>query len=888
MNKLGLAKITWYNNENEVCRMEKIILVDGNNLLFRSYYATAYNGSMMSNSKGFPTNALFGFANMMNKIVLEEKPTYMIVAFDKGKTFRHAEYKDYKGGRSETPDELKMQFPKAKEMLTYMGIRYYEIDNYEADDILGTFATYCDKDPNFVGTIISSDKDLLQLISDDVDMKLLKQKDYIRYNKKTFHEAYGIDPIHVIDLKALMGDPSDNIPGVRGVGEKTALKMLQDYGTLDGVYEHLDAFTPKMREKLETSKEDAYMSYHLATIVRDVPMEISMEDVKCGVKDHEQLNHLYEELEFYSFLRKEEKEMPSTIHANHNFKTIHNMDEVQLSKPSAGYLEILGVNYHTAPILGLAIYNDEDSFYIPFEVLKQNLDKISKWIHYTYDYKKIYTALKWHQVDLKNIEFDTMIAAYLLDYNIKDDIAYLANQFDYEIPFYENVFKKLKTKEIYEEENPEITAYHAILKAQFIYETRDLFEQKLKEEDLSNLFHEIELPLARVLANMEYNGVHIDQDALKKMGEEIQIKIELVEQDIYNDAGCKFNISSPKQLGEILFEKLNLPHGKKNKSGYSTSVDILNKIKNEHPIVDKIIEYRMLTKLYTTYVEGLMNTILSDGKIHTIFTQTLTRTGRLSSIEPNLQNIPIRYEYGRLIRKAFVPSKDSIILSGDYSQIELRILAHMAHVVSLIDTFKREVDVHTKTAADIFKVEENQVTKEMRRIAKAVNFGIIYGISSYGLSENVGITPYEAKQFIDNYFESYPGIKEYMDETIKNAYQDGSVRTLMHRKRTIPELNNKNRLIRSSGERIALNTPIQGTSADMIKKAMVDIDKRFQEEKIQSKMILQVHDELVFDTLEEEKDKVIEIVTECMEHVLDLEVPLKVDIEYGNDWYQAK
>ena len=385
---------------------------------------------------------------------------------------------------------------------------------------------------------------------------------------------------------------------------------------------------------------------------------------------------------------------------------------------------------------------------------------------------------------------------------------------------------------------------------------------------------------------MEYNGVHIDQEELKKMGEEIQI--ELVEKDIYNDAGCEFNISSPKQLGEILFEKLNLPHGKKNKSGYSTSVDILNKIQNAHPIVNKIIEYRMLTKLYTTYVEGLINTILSDGKIHTIFTQTLTRTGRLSSIEPNLQNIPIRYEYGRLIRKAFVPSPNSIIISGDYSQIELRILAHMAHVDSLIDTFQREVDVHTKTAADIFKVEENQVTKEMRRIAKAVNFGIIYGISSYGLSENVGITPYEAKQFIDNYFESYPGIKEYMDQTVLKAYEDGYVRTMMHRKRMIPELNNKNKLIRSSGERIALNTPIQGTSADIIKKAMVDIDRKFREANLQSKMILQVHDELVFDVVIEEKENVIAIVTECMEHVLDLDVPLKVDMEYGNDWYQAK
>lgn len=863
--------------------MEKIILVDGNNLLFRSYYATAYSGNLMKNSKGFPTNALYGFTNMINKIINEECPTYMIVAFDKGKTFRHEKYEQYKDGRIEMPDELKVQFPLAKELLTHMGIKYYECDNYEADDIIGTFAKYCDEEEDFIGTIVSSDKDLLQLISHDVDIKLLKQKDYIRYNEKSFKEAYGIEPINIIDLKALMGDSSDNIPGVKGIGEKTALKLLHDYKTLNGVYDNLDKLTPKMREKLENDKDNAYMSYDLATIYKEVPMEISIPDIKLKNKNSDKLNEMYKELEFYSFLKKEEKKVDNNIEV----KIIENTSEINVQKDSAYYLEILGTNYHSSKILGMAIYNEDNSFYIPFEILEKKHDFLDK-LKYTYDYKKNYVALKKHNINILNTNFDTMIAGYLLEYNIKEDISYLANSFNYNIPFYDEMYLKNKSKSLYEEEDIKKTAKAALLKAKFIYETKNIFEEKLKEEKLLDLFEEIEMPLSKVLGDMEYNGVLIDQNELNKLGEEFKIKIELLEQSIYNDAGEKFNISSPKQLGEILFDKLQLPHGKKNKSGYSTSIDVLNKLLGKHPIIEKIIEYRTINKLYTTYVEGLKNAICRDGKIHTIYTQTLTRTGRLSSIEPNLQNIPIRNEYGALIRKAFIPSENGIIMSGDYSQIELRILSHMANIDSLKKAFYDNIDIHTKTASDIFKIPTDLVDKKMRRIAKAVNFGIIYGISSFGLSENLHIRPKEAKEFIDSYLQTYPGVKQYMDDTIKKAYEDGYVRTLFNRKRTIGELQNKNYMIRQSGERIALNTPIQGTSADIIKKAMIEIAKKLEQEKMQTKMIIQVHDELVFDVPNNEKEKIEKIIKDIMENVCELSVPLNVEIAYGKNWREAK
>lgn len=862
--------------------MEKIILVDGNNLLFRSYYATAYNGNFMKNSKGFPTNALFGFSNMINKIILEEKPTYILVAFDKGKTFRHEKYNEYKAGRIEMPDELRLQFPIAKKLLELMGIKYYEIENYEADDIIGTFSKFCDN-TKYTGTIISSDKDLLQLITDSVDIKLLKSKDYIRYNPESFYEEYKIKPINIIDLKSLMGDSSDNIKGVKGIGEKTALKLLQEYKTLNGIYENIDKISGKTKEKLIDGKNDAYISYELATIVTNVPIEISIDDIKYK-GNQAGLNDLYEELEFYSFLKKDkvEKEITKPF----DVKIIKNIGEINVEGDCAVYLEILGTNYHNSKILGMGVYNENSSIYIPLEILKQQPDFLLKNNKYTYDIKKTYVSFKWNNINIDNINYDAMIAGYLLDYNVKDDIAYLANQFDYDIPFYENIYGK--NNKLSEPNNIDIIAYNSVLKAKFIYETYNIFNEKLNNENMIELFNDIEIPLSYTLGDMEYNGVYVDKEILNQMGIEIKNKIFEVEKNIYEIVGHEFNISSPQQLGTVLFEELNLPSKKKGKTGYSTAADVLNKLVDKHPIINMIIEYRMLTKLYNTYIEGLISSIHPDGKVHTIYTQTLTRTGRLSSIEPNLQNIPIRYEYGKLIRKAFLPSPNSLILSSDYSQIELRVLAHMANVEALIDAFNNDIDIHTKTASDIFNVPISEVTKSMRRIAKAVNFGIIYGISGYGLSENLGISTKEASNFIEQYLNTYPGIKTYMDETIKKAHENKYVKTLFNRKRNIPELDNKNYMIRSGAERIALNTPIQGTSADIIKIAMVEASKKLKESNMKTKMILQVHDELIFDVFKDELDMVKEIVKETMEGVCKMSVPLKVDIEVGTDWYDTK
>ncbi len=842
--------------------MEKIILVDGNNLLFRSYFATAYTGNIMRNSKGFPTNALYGFVNMINKIVEEENPIYILVAFDKGKTFRHKEYADYKGGRNVTPEELIMQMPFAREVLTYMGIKYYEIDNYEADDIIGTFSEYCNKDKDYVGTIISSDKDLLQLISNDVNIKLLKMKDYIRYDHDSFVKEYGIEPKRVIDLKALMGDPSDNIPGVKGIGEKTALKLLRDYGTLDEIYNHLDDIGGKLKEKLETDKENAYMSYHLATIVKNVPVDINLDDIKLRDADEDKLYKFYEEMEFKSFIKKRVKK------ENVEFKVFSDNDKIVKDNEVALYLEMSSSNYHTSEILGFGVFSEHNKYFVPKEYFLNHSDMFDDLNIITYDIKKIITALKWKNIKFNNKVFDIMIAAFLLDYTVKDDIETFASFFGYS---FNEEFEK-----------------NVVLKAKFLYDMRQNMYDGLVKEELINHYDNIELPLAYVLSTMEYNGVNVNSETLKEMDKDLTIKIDEVAHKIYEMAGCEFNIASPKQLGEILFEKLNLNHGKKSHRGYSTSIEVLNKLKGEHPIIDLIIEYRMLSKIETTYVLGLLNSILKDNKVHTIYTQTLTRTGRLSSIEPNLQNIPVRNEFGKLIRKAFEPSPNSVILSADYSQIELRILSHMAGVQSLIDAFNNNIDIHAKTASDIFGISPDEVTSKERRIAKAVNFGIIYGISGYGLAENLDITVKEAKQFIDNYFESYPGIKEYMDKSIKEAYEKGYVKTLFNRKRVIPELQDKNYMVRSSGERMALNTPIQGTSADIIKKAMIEVQNELEKRQLKTKMILQVHDELVFDCNRDELEEVIELVTNIMEGTYKLLVPLKVDINYGDNWYLAK
>lgn len=845
--------------------MKKVVLVDGNNLMFRSYFATLYSGSTLRNKKGFPTNAIYGFVNMINKIISEEKPMYIAVAFDIGKTFRHEKYDYYKGKRDNTPDELKEQFPIAKQILTAMNIKYFELQGYEADDIIGTFSKKCEQDDDFKALIVSSDKDLLQLITDQTEVKLLKTKDYIRMDYKTFYDTYGIEPIKMIDLKALMGDASDNIPGVKGIGEKTALKLLTTYGSLSSIYEHIDEIKGSVKDKLIQDKDNAYMSYDIATIYKDVPLNVELEELAYIPKDKNELYKIYNELEFYSLIKEsnnKEENSNNTENINYINKSKQEINDNIISL----YIDLDNNNYHNANILGFAIYNNSVSSYIPY-TKDTDLSFLNKKI-YTYDYKRLYVSLKKNNLTIPTCLFDTMIGAYLVNYNIKDDISYLAKQMGYEI---DNSSK----------ENSEID------KAKFVYDTYNTLMDMMQKENITTLYNDIEFPLVTVLAKMEMNGIKVEKEVLFEMKDEILKRIEEVSQIIYNMAGVEFNISSPKQLGDILFEKLGLPHAKKNKTGYSTDISVLEKLR-DYPIVEYIIEYRTLYKLYTTYIEGILNSISYDGKIHTIYTQTVARTGRLSSIEPNLQNIPIRYELGRLIRKAFVPLDNSILMSCDYSQIELRVFAHLSKVPELVMAFVNDMDIHTKTAMDIFHVKEEEVTKDMRRKAKAVNFGILYGISSYGLSEDLNIKPKEAKEFINKYFETYPGVKEYMDKEIEEAKKNGYVKTIMNRKRIIEELHSTNHVVRSMGERMALNTPIQGSSADILKMAMIKIDKYFEDNNIKSTMLLQVHDELIFNVIKEEEEEVRKIVSNIMENIIKLDVPLKVSIEEGNNWYEAK
>ena len=859
--------------------MKKIVLVDGNNLLFRSYYATAYTGNIMRNKEGFPTNGVYGFVNMINKIISEEKPEYMMVAFDIGKTFRHEKYERYKDGRRETPDDLKVQFPVAKKILTAMGIKYLECAGYEADDIIGTISMWCEKDPEYEALIVSSDKDLLQLISDETVVKLLKTKDYIWMDKKTFNDTYGFDPIHMIDLKALMGDASDNIPGVKGIGEKGAIKLVSEYKTIDNIYENIDKIKGAMQIKLIDGREDAYYSKDLVTIYREVPLDITFDDLLYKGENADELIDIYNDLGFYSLLRKiNTSEVKKEEDRKEEFRVISDINDVKINEDTSIYLDTTVGNYNDAEILGIALYNSTLSCYIPYDIFKDNTSILD--VNYnlsTYDYKKLIVIFNKYGIKVPNINFDTMISAYLLNYETKDDICYLANKLEVEIPSYDK-------KEVVTNEE---AIRRSILKAKFIYNTKDKLYKDMKNEDNIYLFENIEMPLTKVLANMEIEGIRVDKKVLEEMGTEIKIKLEILTRDIYNYAGEEFNINSPKQLGEILFDKLKLPGAKKNKKGYATDIDVLKKL-TEYPIVNKILEYRALAKLYSTYIDGIISTIREDGKIHTIYTQTLTRTGRLSSIEPNLQNIPMRSEYGRLIRKAFIPEDNSVILSSDYSQIELRVFAHLSGVNDLINAFKDGVDIHTKTAMDIFKVPMEGVTKNMRRQAKAVNFGILYGISSYGLAEDIGIPVKEAKEFINKYFETYPGVKDYMDKEIDEAKRNGYVKTIMNRKRVIEELKSSNYMVRSMGERMALNTPVQGSASDILKKAMVEINNIFEKENIKSKMLLQVHDELIFNVYNDEIDKVKDIVYNTMTKVFELKVPLDVDIELGNNWYEAK
>lgn len=846
--------------------MKKIVLVDGNNLLFRSYFATAYTGNVMKNSKGFPTNALYGFINMINKIVEEEKPEYMAVAFDIGKNFRKAKYDFYKEGRNKTPQELIDQMPVARDVLKAMGIKYFELEPYEADDIIGTISKMTEEDPDAYTLIVSSDKDLLQLVSDETEMKLLKQKDYIRYNRESFKNDYGIEPIRIIDLKGLSGDPSDNIPGVAGVGDKTALKLLQDYESVEGIYENIDKIKGKLQEKLIADKDNAFMSKEIATIYREVPLNTSYEDMVYNGPDVSKLEELYSELEFYSLLKKIDVKPKED---NFKYETIDNVEDIELEDKISIYVGYETENYYRSKIIGYGISSGDNNYFVTDEIINK-IDFTNKKI-YTYDYKKLLANL-----DI-SVDGDLMLIDYLVNPLHKEDFGYM---------MLENNEKVLLLNELKKQEEPVLNE-NIVRKARFILDYYDKYYQKLKDEDMISLYESIEFPLVKVLSDMEKTGVYVDTNIIDDMKEDIEARMDLITKKIYELAGKEFNINSPKQLGDVLFVDLNLPAPKSNKTGFKTDVKVLQRLVDYHPIIEQILSYRNLSKIASTYLDGLKDYIHEDGLVHTIYKQTLTRTGRLSSVEPNLQNIPVRNEEGRKVRKAFLPQND-IFLSIDYSQIELRILAHLSGDEALINAFNNDQDIHTKVAADIFDISEDQVTKNQRRTAKAVIFGIVYGISGYGLGENLELKPSEAKKYIDKYLSLYPKVDEYMKNNIKYAYENGYVKTMFNRKRVIDELKNTNYMVRQSGERMALNTPIQGTASDIMKMAMIKVYDEMNKHKFKSKIVMQVHDELIFDCYNDELEEIIKVAKDAMENIYKISVPFKVSADTGKNWYDAK
>ncbi|HCX8932480.1 TPA: DNA polymerase I [Staphylococcus aureus] len=876
--------------------MNKLVLIDGNSLSFRAFYALP----LLSNKAGIHTNAVYGFAMLLEKILKEEKPNHFLVAFDAGKTtFRHEKYSEYKGGRQKTPPELSEQFPYIRQLLDAYHIKRYELDNYEADDIIGTLSKEADK-AGFQTIIITGDRDLTQLATDNVTIYYTKKgvTDVDHYTPDFIAEKYnGLTPNQIIDMKGLMGDTSDNIPGVAGVGEKTAIKLLNQFDTVEGVYEHLDEISgKKLKEKLQNSKEDALMSKELATINVDSPIEVKLEDTLMTHQDEQQEKiELFKKLEFKQLLADIDQSASGEDAIEKTFEIETSFDNVDFTslKEATIHFELDGGNYLRNNILKFSLFTGEKHIVINADDIINYAELVS-WLEnpntkkVVYDAKKTYVASHRLGIDIQNISFDIMLASYIIDPSrtisdvqsvvslygqsfVKDDVSIYGKGKKFKVP-----------------EDDVLNPYVASI-TDAIYFAKPNMDKQLEEYNQVELLADLELPLAKILSEMEEIGIYTDVHDLEEMEKEIQEKLDVLIRNIHDAAGEDFNINSPKQLGVVLFETLQLPVIKKTKTGYSTAVDVLEQLQGEHPIIDYILEYRQLSKLQSTYVEGLQKVISDDQRIHTRFNQTLAQTGRLSSVDPNLQNIPVRLEEGRKIRKAFKPtSKDSVILSADYSQIELRVLAHITQDESMKEAFINGDDIHTATAMKVFGVEADQVDSLMRRQAKAVNFGIVYGISDYGLSQSLGITRKKAKAFIDDYLASFPGVKQYMSDIVKDAKTLGFVETLLHRRRYIPDITSRNFNLRGFAERTAMNTPIQGSAADIIKLAMVKFAQKMKETTYQAKLLLQVHDELIFEVPKSEVDSFSEFVEEIMENALQLDVPLKVDSSYGATWYDAK
>jgi DNA polymerase-1 len=874
---------------------KKIVLIDGNSIAYRAFFALP----LLNNDKGIHTNAIYGFTMILMKILEDEKPSHMLVAFDAGKTtFRHETFQEYKGGRQKTPPELSEQFPFIRELLDAYQVSRYELENYEADDIIGTLSKQAEKD-GYEVKVISGDKDLTQLVTENITVDITKKgiTDVDSYTPDFVNEKYGLTPGQIIDMKGLMGDTSDNIPGVPGVGEKTAIKLLKEFTTLENVLDSVDKVSgKKLKEKLEEHREQAIMSKKLATIDCEAPISISLDEIHYNGFDVKKVTGIFKELGFNSLLEKlgEEVVAEEEVIPDLPFEKVTEFTNAVLTDKAVIYAEVLDESYHKADILGFSIQNENGLFYIPADTALSS-KSFKKWAEddtkqkIVYDGKKTSVALHWKGIALKGISFDVLIAAYLLNPSETfDDVASVAKTNGLSIvQSDELVYGKGAKRSI---PNEEILSEHLIRKGQAIYSLKDKLEMQLEQNDQSSLFYDLELPLSVILAEMEATGVRVDSKRLKDMGDDLAEQLTSLEKNIHEHAGETFNINSPKQLGVILFDKLQLPVIKKTKTGYSTSADVLEKLEDKHEIVREILHYRQLGKLKSTYIDGLLKVVHEDTKkIHTRFNQVLTTTGRLSSIDPNLQNIPIRLEEGRKIRQAFVPSeKDWVIFAADYSQIELRVLAHIANDKNLVDAFRNDLDIHTKTAMDVFHVKKEDVTSNMRRQAKAVNFGIVYGISDYGLSQSLGITRKEAGEFIKRYLETFVGVQDYMEDIVADVREKGYVKTLLHRRRYIPEITSSNFNIRSFAERTAMNTPIQGSAADIIKKAMIDMAARLKKEKVQAKLLLQVHDELIFEAPKEEIAILEKIVPEVMENAVELNVPLKVDFSYGDSWYDAK
>lgn len=879
--------------------MEKnrLLLIDGSSVAFRAFFALYNQIDRFKSPTGLHTNAIYGFHLMLDHMMKRIQPTHVLVAFDAGKTtFRTEMYEAYKAGRAKTPEEFREQFPFIRQMLEVMGIRHYDLEGYEADDIIGTLDKLAERSRHpFEVTIVSGDKDLIQLTDEHTVVEISKKgvAEFEEFTPAYLMEKMGLTPTQFIDLKALMGDKSDNIPGVTKIGEKTGLKLLATYGSLDGIYEQIESMKPsKMKENLLNDKEQAFLSRTLATIDTQAPITIGLEDITYRGPDVEQLARFYEDMGF-KLLRSQLGNQASDRNTqNRSFIEVKQVSEEMLSDNQFFYFEIFGENYHKEPIIALAWGNEEKVYVGSEEILSQEVMRsfLETTAIKTYDFKRSKVLLSHYGINLGLASFDSRLAKYLLTTVEDNEIATIATLYGQQPLAADEVIYGRGAKRAIPEQA--ILYQHLANKVAVLVETENIMRTKLAENQQSDLLFEMELPLASVLAKMEMTGIRVEASTLKAMQAENDILIEQLTQDIYDLAGEEFNINSPKQLGLILFEKMGLPleMTKKTKTGYSTAVDVLERLAPIAPIVSKILEYRQISKLQSTYVIGLQEAIMEDGKIHTRYVQDLTQTGRLSSTDPNLQNIPIRLEQGRLIRKAFVPEwEESVLLSSDYSQIELRILAHISQDEHLIEAFRQGADIHTSTAMRVFGIEkEEDVTANDRRNAKAVNFGVVYGISDFGLSNNLGISRKEAKRYIETYFDRFPGIKQYMENIVREARDKGYVETIYHRRREIPDINSRNFNVRNFAERTAINSPIQGSAADILKVAMIQLDKKMAEAGLRTRMLLQVHDEIVLEVPKDELDIVRKMVKKVMEEAITLSVPLIADENAGKTWYEAK